>query len=649
MRKQQILNLFCIFLIINIFSSCAQVGQPMGGPQDTIPPRISKSVPDNKSLNFDAKKIVIEFNENIQFKDLSKHLLISPPFLEKPGVSVNMNKIVIKLNDSLQKNTTYLFDFRSSVADLNEGNVYKNYSYVFSTGNAIDSMQISGQLFNAFDNEAVFDATILVHKNLSDTAFLKQIPNYLAKTDSSGKFTLKYLASGSYKLYALKDARFNFTYEPTTEEAAFLTEIIVPEVKRKTRIDTLKIKDLQRDTLRLYNKKLITKKVAERMSDSLQHFITLSDSIRVDTLVRDSVATISFLEHSPDSLQLFLFTETPNNQFIATKERKEKGKIDLVFNLDCDSLLRLELIDSLNLKKWYLLEKKDAKNYSIWLTDSTLYKKEEVKFVAHYLKNDSINNLISVTDTLGLKFFEDTKNKSTDKKNMNLAIELNNTNDKKVDAYNLLKISFSAPVKGFDASKMKLFEVYDSVSVQDKKEKKTKAKKTIKFSILNDTITQRHYQISLDKKEKTTYKIQIDSATVSSIFEEVNLFFEKEFEFQDSSFYGEIKLNISNIDTFSVVQLLNDKKEVLKQVSISSDTTLTFINLMPKSYLLKVIKDSNKNNKWDSGNFKKKLLPERVYFYKETIETKSGWTNEIDWILDDKIQIIKKQRKLIKD
>ena len=321
----------------------------------------------------------------------------------------------------------------------------------------------------------------------------------------------------------------------------------------------------------------------------------------------------------------------------------------MVFNLDCDSLLRLELIDSLNLKKWYLLEKKDAKNYSIWLTDSTLYKKEEVKFVAHYLKNDSINNLISVTDTLGLKFFEDTKNKSTDKKNMNLAIELNNTNDKKVDAYNLLKISFSAPVKGFDASKMKLFEVYDSVSVQDKKEKKTKAKKTIKFSILNDTITQRHYQISLDKKEKTTYKIQIDSATVSSIFEEVNLFFEKEFEFQDSSFYGEIKLNISNIDTFSVVQLLNDKKEVLKQVSILSDTTLTFINLMPKSYLLKVIKDSNKNNKWDSGNFKKKLLPERVYFYKETIETKSGWTNEIDWILDDKIQIIKKQRKLIKD
>ncbi len=648
MRKQQIVNLLSIILIINLFVSCAQVGQPMGGPQDKTPPRILKSIPENSSILFAEKKIVIEFDENIQFKDLNKQLLISPPFLEKPDVKVNMNKIVIKLNDTLQKKATYLFDFRNSVADLNEGNIFRNFSYVFSTSDVIDSMQISGKLFNAFDNEPIFDATVLVHKNLSDTAFLKSIPNYIAKTDSSGNFTLKYLSPGSYNLFALKDARFNFTYEPTTEEAAFFTEIIIPEVSRHNRVDTLKVNDLLRDTLRIYNGKLITKKVAELMPDSLRVFVSLSDSIRVDTLVRDSIANISFLKHSPDSLQLFMFNEVSNNQYIATKERKEKGKIDLIFNLDCDSL-KLELIDTLKLKRWHLLEKKDPKNYIVWLTDSALFKKETIKLVAHYQSLDSLKNKVLLADTLALKFFEDPKNKSNDKKAAGLGIELNTSSDKKIEAFNLLKISFSSPIQGFNTSKIRLFELYDSVSIQDKKEKKIKAKKAIKFATLKDTISQRYYQFSFAKKEKTKYKIEIDSAAISSIFEQTNLFFESEFEFQDTAFYGTIKVNISNVDTFALVQLLNDKKEVLKQIEIESDSTIVFNNLSPKPYLLKVIKDSNKNKKWDSGNFKEKLLPERIYMYKETIETKSGWTNEIDWTLDNKIEIVKKKKKLIKD
>ncbi len=635
--KHSFIGLFFGFLAY----SCAQVGQPTGGEKDILPPVIIKSLPENKSVYFNEKKITIEFDENIQLKDVNKELLISPPTAEKPSVKTNMNKLIIKFIDSLKPQTTYLFDFGNSLADYNEGNVYKNYSYVFSTGAVIDSLQVSGTLVNAFDNEPILNAMVLLHSNMSDTAFTKILPNYVAKTDSSGHFTFKYIAYGTYKIFALKDASYNFTYESGTEELAFSSELLSPSVVSKTKMDTVLIQHIHADTLRLLNKKeFITKEIALKLPDSLQRFVSLSDSILIDTIRQDTIQEINYLEYSPDSLQLFLFAETGNNQFFSAKERKEKGKIDLQFNLDNDSTLRLNLLDSLELKDWYILEKKDTKNYIVWLKDSVLYNKESVNFTANYFKLDSLENFIEAVDTLNMKFFEQKKDKK--KTTGSLSVELNFNEKKKIDFNENVKLTFSIPLKHWLKDSVQLFEEVKSTAKDKTKKEKIWIK--IPFEIDLDTLNYRALNVFFDKKEKTNYKIKIDSASFVDIFENKNLLFEKEFDFQEEADYGEIKLNLQNIQNKSIVQLLDDKKKVLNEFYIDSDTILNFRYLQVKEYYLKVISDNNGNKKWDSGNFQKKLLPERVYLYKDKIELKANWTNDIDWFLNDKI-IIQKQKK----
>ncbi len=185
-KQKYIYSIITFILLLAIYSSCAQIGRPEGGPQDETPPIIELSEPENRTTNFVEKKIVIEFDENIQLKNLNEQLVVSPPMEEKPNIKVNMNKLIIKFIDSLRSNTTYTLNFANSITDLNEANEFENYDYIFSTGSVIDSFQVNGKLVNAFDEEPIFGATILLHSNLSDTAFLSEIPNFIARTDSSG-------------------------------------------------------------------------------------------------------------------------------------------------------------------------------------------------------------------------------------------------------------------------------------------------------------------------------------------------------------------------------------------------------------------------------------------------------------------------------
>ncbi len=202
-------------------SGCAQISAPTGGPKDSIPPRLVKAVPELNSVNFKNTKITLTFDEYIDVQDLSNNLLISPLPLANPVVDFKLRTVTVKLKDSLLPNTTYTINFGNAIRDNNEGNPYKNFTYVFSTGNNIDSLQFSGKVTLAETGKTDSTLTAMLYRNTDDSAVKKNRPNYLAKLNGDGVFTFTNLSPGTYKVYALKDGDGGKTYNAKTELFAF--------------------------------------------------------------------------------------------------------------------------------------------------------------------------------------------------------------------------------------------------------------------------------------------------------------------------------------------------------------------------------------------------------------------------------------------
>lgn len=229
------LNILCVSLV---FFGCASTKNPQGGPRDTTPPKVVTITPKNLSTNFTAKKIVIEFDEYIKLQNEFKEFSISPEQERPPILKTKFKKLEITLQDSLEKNTTYTLNFGKSITDLNEGNILKNFSYVFSTGSSLDSLSITGNIKNTLTGKNEIDATVFVLPLEKDTLFGKKRPSIYTSTDSSGNFKLKNLKKGTYKIYALKEnGGGDKIYQQISDEIGFIKTPLVLDKN----IDSLKI------------------------------------------------------------------------------------------------------------------------------------------------------------------------------------------------------------------------------------------------------------------------------------------------------------------------------------------------------------------------------------------------------------------------
>lgn len=213
-------------LLTGVLYSCAQRAALTGGEKDVLPPEIVTTLPENQTLNFNAKEIMVEFDEFVRLSNLQNQLIVSPLMKEKPEVVIKGKKLVIKLPDNLTPNTTYSLNFGDAIIDITENNPYPNYKYVFSTGNYIDSLSYSGRVVNAEDLTLIESAFVLLYNQLDDSLPLKQKPNYLAKTNKEGVFTITNIAKGTYKVFALDDINGNYLYDLPNEQVAFLNEPI---------------------------------------------------------------------------------------------------------------------------------------------------------------------------------------------------------------------------------------------------------------------------------------------------------------------------------------------------------------------------------------------------------------------------------------
>ena len=208
MKKYTVFLLIMLAMVQVMLLSCANVIPPVGGPRDSMAPILVKALPDNKTRNFKGNRITIQFDEYVEITNVSENVLVSPMQETFPIIDSRLRNVTIRLKDSLAPNTTYAINFGNAIKDVNEGNIYKNFTYVFSTGNTLDSLELEGGVHVAETGQV--DSTLIVglYTKLDDSAVAKEKPRYVTRLDGKGNFKFSYLPKGTFNIFAFKDEGF---------------------------------------------------------------------------------------------------------------------------------------------------------------------------------------------------------------------------------------------------------------------------------------------------------------------------------------------------------------------------------------------------------------------------------------------------------
>lgn len=584
-------NVFLAYtILIFAFYSCAKVGAPTGGKVDKDPPKILKSVPENGSVNFKGNKIYITFDEFIQLNKINENLIISPPLKNDIKTTIRHKTLIIDLNNQLEDSVTYCLNFGNSIVDYRESNPLENFEFVFSTGPRIDSFIITGNVIKANNLEPPDKNTfVLVYNNLSDTAPIKTRPLYVGRCDKEGNFKINYLKEGKYRIYALTDKNNNLKFDLQDEYFAFLDSIV--EINSKI---------FEENNVYLHDSKYI-------------------DSSQVDSLVSNKDLLKVYATH----INFRLYQEEQKNQFILSRSRPDSVKIIVAFNrsLFDDNFS----IKPLNIKpldeNWYLKEintKKDS--IILWIIDSLLYSQDTLKCVVSYTVLDSIENFTNKEDTLNFVYFgrKELKNKNIQKQNkIPLSTSLSNRTIKEINE-DLFIIS-SYPLSFIDKNLVKIEKYNDTLH------------KNILKDLIIDSTNRRKVKILSDFTPGEKYKLVILSGALKTYYNNINDTLNLQFEIRKNDYYGNLTINFDKKYQDIIVQLIDLKNNIVFEKNLNNEDQVIINYLAPGQYRLKAIIDKNKNNKWDTGNFKKKQQPEKVYFYKGNVDIRSNWDITLNW------------------
>lgn len=586
--KNRILNILLLLIIVVLYDNCAKIVPPTGGPKDMSPPKILESNPVNYSTNFKGKKISILFDEYIQINALQQAFYASPPLKEKPEFKLKGKSLVIEINNELRENSTYTLNFGDAIADLNEGNKIINYQFVFSTGSNLDTLSASGNILDAFSKFPLENLQVMLYENLNDSAPVKEMPVYAVRTDKTGFFFLNNLRGGRYRIFALKDANNNFKFDLPNEKIAFSDTLVIPTAKAIEKIDTLKNKEK-----------------------------------------KDSIVKRSVVMYSPKNIKLFAFEEDNKKQYLSNNDRPEKVKCVLVFNRPLAGNPEIKPLNFKAEKKWSILER-SVKNDTVicWLSDTLLGNKDTLDLKVSYQKDDSAGNLVTVTDTIKFKNKYRKINKNQ-KPVSQLQIKANVANNLMLDLNTPVLLDFSHPVLSIDTSKIKLLRVKDSTEV---KQKITIEPDTSSLKFIESN--PRKYALNTAWEEGITYKMKIYPGAFKDIYGYINDTSIISFRIQKKDYYGTILLKLKNVKCPSILQLLDAKDAVVKELKINGDQAVKFEYLRPMKYKFRFIYDKNSNGRWDTGKYLKKQQPEKIIYFQSDINVRSNWDIEQEWIVE---------------
>ena len=596
---------FLIPLSSFLLSSCARMGSPDGGWYDDDPPKVVRCEPNDQSVNVTTKKITIYFDEFIKLEDASNKVIISPPQLEMAEIKVAGKKVIVELQDSLKPNMTYSIDFSDAISDNNEGNPLGSYAYTFSTGERIDTFEVSGYVLDASNLEPVKGILVGLYDDLADSAFTTKPMLRVARTDGSGHFVVKGIAPGTYRAYALQDMDNNFRFGQRGEMVAFSHDTYEPSSKPDTRIDTI-----------------------------------WRDSLHIDALL-----PVPYTHFLPDDIVLRAFTHLQTDRYLLKTERTNAEKMTMFFSYGHPEL---PLIKGLNFEadSAFVIEtgeKQDTIHY--WLRDTALVNQDTLRMEVTYMMTDTLGNLVSQTDTLEVlaktsyekRMKEKAKEiekwqKEQDKKRKrdepydsvfstkpltpNIKIPSVMTPDAKVT------VEMPSPLVRCDTSAVHLYSQIDSLWYDAACEMKP-----VPGSI-------RQFIISADWRADTEYSLEIDSAAFVDIYGLVSNKYKQGIKVKSLDEMGTLTLKLSGIaDTLPLrVLLLNKSGDAVKEV-IAVNGVAKFNYVMPDKYYVSALVDRNGNGVWDTGEYDLDLQPEEVYFYPREIECKEKWDISQNWNL----------------
>ena len=315
MKIKQVLSfLLAVIIIASAITSqpgCASIIPPTGGPRDSLPPKLLRVTPPDSLKKFAGKKIIFEFDEYVQLDNIQQNLIVSPMPKVLPLVQSKLRNITIELKDTLEENTTYSLDFGNALKDLNEGNPYRNFTYLFSTGQQLDSLQLSGKVFVAETGKSDSTMIVMLYKNSDDSAVIKERPRYIARVKADGSFRFHNLGAGTFTIYALKDEGAR-RYQSKEQLFAFADS---PVVSQSMRNDITLYAFIEKDKKSKNNVSTISpgaKSGGKKNNEEADRYLKLQTSLSNNQL--DLLSNLSITFSAPllsfDSSKLQLLTET---------------------------------------------------------------------------------------------------------------------------------------------------------------------------------------------------------------------------------------------------------------------------------------------------------------------------------------------------
>ncbi|MCF8460089.1 MAG: Ig-like domain-containing protein [Flavobacteriales bacterium] len=573
-----------LYVSILIFFGCAQQVAPTGGPKDETPPKILSETPANLSTDFDSKQIVISFDEFIQLKSPAEQVVISPPMMKSPSYQLKQKSLVVKFEQALSPNTTYTINFGKAIADNNEANVLENYTYVFSTGAHLDSMQVKGKLVDAITGEAEKDALVMLYKNDSDSLPIDTIPDYFTRSLEDGSFLIKHVGNQPYKIFALKDENANYRFDVREEKIGFLDSLILPYAPLVAVIP---------DT-------------------------TASDSTAVDSLATETDSPLKRMGGTPiPSYEMQLFVEADTSQFLKKSYCEYFGKLVFVYNRPVENL-NIQMKGGYYKKEWMLKDySSTGDTITVWTTDEvpdTLRLLLDVgkaeKDTVELTMKERTGELEVSSGSGGKRSMKKTKEKFT------LKGTFNPPKGRSPKPETPLSLIWNHPVTGMDLSRIKLYE--DSVRV--------------KYDINSTDPALRTFDITYAWKKGKNYRLLVLDSAFTDLYQLWNDTLETSFVGIDKEAFGELSLKITEAPkTQVVVELLNFSNVVLERKSVTDKGVVLFGRLDPGKYHVQVVRDLNGNGTWDSGRYLQKRQPEPIKIIQKDSEVRANWNMELEW------------------
>ena len=610
--KREWLGIMVVALCIY---ACANRGYPEGGPKDETPPQVVEEVPLSYTTNFKAKRVNIYFDEFVQLNDINNKFIFSPPVKKDPKVSLKGKYVQVAIPDSLRENTTYSLDFADAIVDNNESNPLGFYRYVFSTGERIDTLELGGTVVNAESYEPVLGVLVALYEKSGDSIPLKELPDYIARTDSSGNFRLTNLREGHYRVMAIEDANRDKMYTPESEMFAWMDTTVFPVVEPATRVDTFRV---------------------------------IEKIVEADTILRDSIVRTDYLAYGPSNLYLRLFLEKLTQLYLVEDDRKEREQLNFIFSIPGENGLEVTLWDTLATEPlpqdWYFKEHSAGNDtLTLWIKDSTVYKKDTLNVILSYMRSDSTGQWERYSDTARYTFRAKEKKEGKSKKKDEDApkvefLEIKSNISGDLDLGARLYLEFSRPINKSTLDSIRVLEKVDTVY------------QLIPFQVVEDSLRVRRVFVDAAWKAGGEYQLQIDSATIYDIYGRFNDKLEKKFKVRTEEYYGKIMVNVRGVDCPTIVQLYkaeNGKSEngkrtynVVQSKVVEQDGEVVFPLLPEGKYCVRAILDRNGNGVWDTGLYLKHRQPEEIVYLRGEIAVKQNFDVEQDFDIGGEHNVI---------